>query len=228
MTYGPDIMSRAALIFLSYRFSQGAIGAQNRLLLLLEERWAPTLFHRDGLTELRRAVRQLVGDYFLDDRLHPAAAVPWTNGAIGAAAKSDAVVTNELSALFRRFDRREELEAFSSDPVALLASLLHVEHGYLTRPCGRASGDDSLRVIRRGERRDPYHSVVAAHALLARPTGRAEYDSLFRLIGHDDILVDLTSADRDALERVVTSYVDHADLTPLERARLMDLKRAQV
>lgn len=191
--------------------------------MLLEERWAPTLFNREALPELRRAVRRLVGGYFLDDRLHPAAAVPWTNGATGAAAKSEAVVTNELSGLFRRFERREELTPFTSDPVALLASLVHMDEGYLKRPRGRASGDESLRVIRRAERPDPWHSVVAAHVLLGRPTGRVEYDALFRLLGEDDVLADLTPTNRAALERVVDRFAHRAATTPDERARLAGL-----
>jgi hypothetical protein len=228
MTPTPDVMSRAALIFLSYRFSQGAVGAQNRLLLLLEERWAPALFDRDGLPAVRRAVRRIVGNYFLDDRLHPAAALPWTNGATGAAAKSEAVVTNELAGLFRRFEHREELAPFSSDPVALAASLIFMDDGYLQRPRGRDTGDTHLRVARRAATPDPWHSVFAAYALLGRPTGRGEYDSLFGLLRDNRVLAGLGPSDRRALRRVVDRFSHHSDLKPDERTRLEDAVRVRV
>jgi len=222
-----DVGSRAALIFLSYRFSQGAVGAQTRLLLLLERRWAPNLFAPDELSAVRRAVRRLVGGYFLDDRLHPAAALPWTNGAAGAAAKSEAVVTNELAGLFRRFEHREELTPFSDDPTALAASLIHMDDGYLARHQGRDSGDVRLRVERRAHTGDPWHSVYAAHALLGRSTGRTEYDDLFGLLGDDRILTGLDDAARRALKRVVDRFASGRDLDADERARLADATRAR-
>lgn len=228
MTPTPNVMSRAALIFLSYRFSQGAVGAQNRLLLLLEERWAPALFDRDALPAVRQAVRRIVGNYFLDDRLHPAAALPWTNGATGAAAKSEAVVTNELAGLFRRFEHREELAPFSSDPVALAASLIFIDDGYLQRPRGRDTGEARLRVARRAATPDPWHSVFAAHALLCRPTGRAEYDALFGLLGNDRVLAELGPFDRRALRRVIDVFSHHSHLSPGEHTRLEDAVRERV
>ena len=220
MTPASDVMSRAALIFLSYRFSQGAVGAQNRLLLLLEERWAPALFDHNDLPAVRRVVRRIVGNYFLDDQLHPAAALPWTNGATGAAAKSDAVVTNELAGLFRRFEHREELASFSPDPVALAASLIFMDDGYLQRSSGRDTGDVHLRIARRAATPDPWHSVFAAHALLGRPTGRAEYDALFGLLGDDRVLAGLGPSDRNALRRVIDRFSHHSDLNTDERTRL--------
>ena len=229
MTPTSDVTSRAALIFLSYRFSQGAVGSQNRLLLLLEERWAPALFDHNHLPAVRRAVRRIVGDYFLDDRLHPAAAFPWTNGATGAAAKSDAVVTNELAGLFRRFEHREELASFSPrsgrprrEPHLhgrrLPAAAKRPRHRRRA-PAGRPPAPATP---------DPWRSGFAAHALLGRPTGRAEYDALFGLLGDDRILAGLGPSDRSALRRVVDRFSHHSDLDADERTRLEDAVRERI
>ncbi|WP_354699937.1 hypothetical protein DSM112329_00195 [Paraconexibacter sp. AEG42_29] len=223
-----DVTRRAGLIFLSYRFSQGAIGTQNRLLLLLEERWAPTLFAREDLPAVRREVRRRVGSYFLNDRLHPAIALPWTNGKAGPASKTEAVVTNELAALFRRFEHREELVPASPDPVALAGSIVFMDDGYLRRSQGRNSNSIELRIIRESRASDPWHSVFVAHALLDRPTGSREYDLLFGLLGSEEVLEALPTVDRRILSRVIDRYNERQDLRPAHRVRLMGTLEALV
>jgi hypothetical protein len=198
----------ANLIFLSYRYSQGGIGAQNRILLFLEERFHPTLLSVDEVhsEEVRALTRKMVGGYFLNETSHPATAVPWDHASPAEFRKSALLVENELADLFGRFQDRRRIRHFSADPVGLAQSLLLMDADYLRRDDGRAGSSEALRTRVGAYSRDPYDSVFLRHGILAVSTKTPEYDYLFSAISQPVVLQHLDGSARRDLGLVLEVF----------------------
>jgi len=203
-----DIDRFAYLIFLSYRFSQGGIGTQNRMLLWLEANCHPSIFDLEHRDALLTATHQRVGAVFLSPSAHPATAVPWSDSFDAPTGKTDELVVNELAALFDRFTNHRLVAGFDATPVAIAESVIAMDLDYLTRHGGRA-GDSEELMIRVGPyRRDPFDSVFVRHALAREASKSTEFDQLFGLLATTSVISEMSATSRRALADVLDIYED--------------------
>lgn len=204
---GDDEVERfARLIFLSYRFSQGGIGTQNRLLLFMEEHLHPTMFASSHAEELLRRTHLMVAPYFLNQRVHPATAIPWEDKFSENPPKPPQLVDNELAGLFGRFANRSELAGFDSDIVGIAGSVLTMDENYLQRQGGRAGDSRSLMIKVSPYRRDAYQSLFIAHSVMGNTTGSVEYDHIFGKLATQEVLQALDQHAVGTLANVVELY----------------------
>lgn len=213
----------ARLITLSYRYSQGGIGTQNRMLRFIQERFHPALMRGPGLARTRELTHRAVAAVFLSEGAHPATAVPWDHPDPAAFRKSDALVVNELADLFARFEDPASTAAYSPDPVALCESVLVMDADYLRRPGGRAGSDDRLLVRVGAYRRDPWDSVYVRHAVLRQTTRTDEFDALFAALGIEETLRRLDTHGARVLRFVLERFIAHHPLE--DDRRLLALAR---
>lgn len=212
----PQQLSR--LIFLSYRFSQGGIGTQNRMLLYIEENHQPELFSPQVIEKVKELTHVMVGAYFLNEKLHPATAIPWEEEKPDDFRKSDVLVTNELAGLFERFVDRELLQGFSSDIVGIAESVIVMDSDYLSRQNGRASSSEKLKT-RVGEySRDPFESQFIKYGILGEPTRTVEYDDVFMRISSYSTIDKLDELTIKALHNILRIFIkEHSEYEDDER-----------
>jgi hypothetical protein len=217
----------ANLVFLSYRYSQGGIGTQNRMLLFLEENFHPDLMVGDERQMVQDLAHRTVGRYFLNQSLHPATAIPWGDPAPESFRKSGQLVTNELAGLFGRFEDRTEIAAFSGDIDGIAQSVIVMDADYLSRPGGRGGSSEKLMTRVDGYARDPYDSLYIKHAILGKRTNTVEYDTIFNRIGSDDVIRQFDAYTLRQLQFVGDVYMethqDAVDMEPIQQ--LQDLCR---
>lgn len=199
----------ASLIFLSYRFSQGGIGTQNRMLLYLEKHFHPNLMAGENSAEIRERTNRMVGRYFLNQQLHPATAIPWEDDSPEAARKTDRLVVNELSGLFGRFEDRGEIASFTDDIAGIAQSVIVMDADYLGRPRGRAGDSMALKIKVDPYPRDPYDSLYMKYAVLGRSTNTIEYDAIFGQLAQDDVIGQFDDHTRRQLQFVASVYETH-------------------
>lgn len=221
----PDdhVKAFATIIFLSYRFSQGGIGTQNRLLLYLEKHFHPELIRGPQTEQVHEATHRLVSRYFLDQQLHPSIAIPWDIEFPGPALKTELLVDNELLDLFGRFVNREVDDEFAYDPVSIGQSILTMDADYLRRPGGRGGASKQLNVVVDPFPRDPYDSFYLRHAVLGVSTNTVEYDAVFAAIDPHAILPAMNRHGLRRLHQVIRIYLDHHPTHPA-RQPLSDLQ----
>lgn len=208
----------ANLIFLSYRFSQGGIGTQNRMLLYIEENFHPGLMSGERHEEVHQITHKTVGRYFLDQSLHPATAIPWEDDSPEASIKTELLVTNELAGLFERFTDRQQIAGFTSDLPGIAQSVIVMDTDYLKRPGGRAGDSKDMKIVVSPYRRDPYESLFIRHAVLGVSTNTVEFDAIFRNLSTMETMNDLDGYTIRQLIFVVDTYLDHhPDMTNNER-----------
>lgn len=179
---------RASIIFLSYRFSQGGIGTQNRLLLHIENNYVRDLFADREIDEVKYLVHEMAGSYFLNPRLHPATAIPWEDDSPDTFVKTGQLVTNELAGLFERFRDRKSLSVFDSGLVPIAQSVIVMDADYLSRPGGRAGDSDSLKIKVSPYVRDPYASMFIGYGILKNSTNTREFDGIFHGLATEAVL----------------------------------------
>jgi hypothetical protein len=202
----------ARLLFLSYRFSQGGIGTQNRMLLYIERHHQPELFSGPNLAEVKALTWKLVAPYFLNQRTHPATAIPWADNSPEATVKTELLVRNELAGLFERFTDRSQLTTFDSSPTAIAESVIVMDADYLQRPGGRAGDSETLKIKVSPYRRDPFASIFIEHGVLGRTTHSVEFDAMFAELGDVGVLRRLDAHTLWQLQRVIAIYeARHAD-----------------
>lgn len=197
---------RANLIFLSYRFSQGGIGTQNRELLYIEENFHPDLM---GSAQVKALTHKLVGRYFLDQHLHPATAIPWEDDSPEAAVKTERLVTNELAGLFERFEDRAQIADFTSDIAGIGQSVVVMDTDYLRRPGGRAGDSEDLKIVVSPYSRDPYESLFIKHAVLGVSTKTIEFDDIFRQLAAEEVMQQFDQYTLRQLLFVINTYTQH-------------------
>jgi hypothetical protein len=208
----------ASLIFLSYRFSQGGIGTQNRMLLYIEENFHPDLMVGEQADEVKSLTHQTVGRYFLNQKLHPATAIPWEDDSPEAAVKTEVLVTNELAGLFERFTDREPIRSFTSDAAGIAQSVIVMDLDYLRRPGGRAGDSEDLKIVVSPYTRDPYDSLFIKHSVLGKGTNTAEYDAIFHMLATEPVLRQLDRYTLRQLQSVIDIYAaQHPDVAQDER-----------
>ena len=196
----------ARLIFLSYRYSQGGAGTQNRMLLYLERHHHPALFGGARTDELRVLVHDMVAPYFLNPETHPATPIPWDHQSPDMFVRTDSDVIREVASLFSRFDDRSQLATFAFSPADIARSVIAMDADYLERPGGRA-GDHEALMIRVGPYRgDPFESIYIKYGVMGRTTNTTEFDDMFRRIGSPRLLGELGSHTLSRLLRVVSIF----------------------
>ncbi|MBP7806920.1 hypothetical protein KA047_00295 [Candidatus Saccharibacteria bacterium] len=196
----------ARLIFLSYRFSQGGIGTQNRMLLFIEEHHQPELFSDMMLPLVQPRVTSMVSSYFLNEKTHPATAVPWDSEYPGDFIKTPELVTNELAGLFERFSTRDQMHLFAHDSASLAMSIISMDADYLTRPGGRSGHSEALKVKVSPYTRDAYMSLYIRHGVLKESTHSVEYDDIFSQASSHETLRQLDEPTLKQLLRVIEIY----------------------
>lgn len=202
----------ANVVFLSYRYSQGGIGTQNRMLLFLEENFHPDLMVGDSQQEVRTLTHRMVGRYFLNQSLHPATAIPWEDEFSGTFQKSEQLVTNELAGLFGRFEDRTEIATFSGDVVGIAQSVIVMDMDYLSRAGGRGGDSEKLMIRVDDYGRDPHDSLFIKHAVLGKGTNTVEYDTVFSRIGSEDTIRQFDPYTLRQLQFVGDTYLEtHQD-----------------
>lgn len=202
----------ANVVFLSYRYSQGGIGTQNRMLLFLEENFHPNLMVSDSQQEVHALTHRMVGRYFLNQSLHPATAIPWEDEFSGTFKKSEQLVTNELAGLFGRFKDRAEIATFSSDVVGIAQSVIVMDMDYLSRAGGRGGDSEKLMIRVDDYGRDPHDSLFIKHAILGKGTNTVEYDAIFSRIGSEDTIRQFDPYTLRQLQFVSDAYLEtHQD-----------------
>lgn len=204
----------ANVVFLSYRYSQGGIGTQNRMLLFVEENFHPNLMVGDGQQAVRTMTHRMVGRYFLNQSLHPATAIPWDDEFSESFKKSEQLVTNELAGLFGRFEdqNRTEIATFSSDVVGIAQSVIVMDMDYLSRVGGRGGDSEKLMIRVDDYARDPNDSLFIKHAILGKGTNTVEYDAIFSCIGSEDTIRQLDPYTLRQLQFVSDTYLEtHRD-----------------
>lgn len=208
----------ASLLFLSYRLSQGGIGIQNRMLLYIEENFHPDLLVSPQSRGVRELTHKVVGRFFLDQRHHPATAIPWEDYSTNVPIKTDTIVTNELAGLFERFHDRDQIKDFTSDIAGIAEGVIIMDGDYLSRPGGRAGDSANLKVVVSPYRRDPFDSMFIKYSILGTSTGAVEFDILFSKLADKDVLVQFDEYARRRLLFVVDTYcAHHPDLQSDER-----------
>lgn len=207
----------ANIVFLSYRYSQGGIGTQNRMLLFLEENFHPDLMVGDDQQAVRTLTHRMVGRYFLNQNLHPATAIPWEDESPETFRKSEQLVTNELAGLFGRFEDRAEIATFSGDVVGIAQSVIVMDMDYLSRAGGRGGSSDKLMIRVDDYARDSHDSLFIKHAILGKATNTIEYDTIFSCIGSEDIIRQFDPYTLRQLQFVGDAYLEtHHDVTTVE------------
>ena len=199
----------ARLIFLSYRLSQGGIGIQNRILMYVEENFHPELMDSPRAEAVKALTHKIVGRFFLDQRTHPATAIPWEDDSPEASIKTDVIVTNELAGLFGRFHDRQEIKDFNSDIVGIAQGVIIMDGDYLSRPGGRAGDSKELKVVVSPYKRDPYDSMFIKYSVLGVGTGAAEFDAIFSQLATADVLRQLDEYSVKRLKFVTETYCSH-------------------
>jgi hypothetical protein len=207
MPVSPEVTAQylASIIFLSYRFSQGGIGTQNRMLLYIEENFYPDLMKGDE--QVQALTHRMVGRYFLDQKLHPATAIPWEDDSPEAAVKTQQLVTNELAGLFGRFKNRTEIRAFTSDIVGIAQSVIVMDADYLRRAGGRAGDSEELKIVVDPYARDPYDSLFMKHSVLEKNTNAVEYDEIFQMLATEAVVSQFDQYALRQLQYVIDVYV---------------------
>lgn len=219
----PDIAQMARLIFLSYRYSQGGIGTQNRMLLYIEDQYFPEMFTPQISPKVQKGAKTLVGSFFLNEAAHPATAVPWEEPFPGTFAKTPVLVENEVNGLFERFAERNGMESFGFSPADIAASLITMDYDYLTRLGGRAGTDPVLKVKVADYHRDPYDSLFLKHGALKVSTRTKEFDEIFAVASSDSTVQELDELTSLLLLWVLDIYMGHhpetRDLEQLTRLK---------
>jgi hypothetical protein len=200
---------RANLIFLSYRFSQGGIGTQNRMLLYIEENFHPGLMGGEQAELMKARTHRIVGRYFLDQRLHPATAIPWEDDSPEAAVKTERLVTNELAGLFERFEDREQIANFTSDIAGIGQSVIVMDTDYLSRPGGRAGDSEDLKIVVSPYNRDPYDSLFIKYSVLGTSTNTTEFDDIFQRLATEETMCQFDQYTLRQLQFVIDVYARH-------------------
>ena len=200
---------RANLIFLSYRFSQGGIGTQNRELLYIEENFHPDLMGGTQVEQVKTLTHKLVGRYFLDQHLHPATAIPWEDDSPEAAVKTERLVINELAGLFERFEDRTQIADFTSDIAGIGQSVIVMDTDYLRRPGGRAGDSEDLKIVVSPYSRDPHESLFIKHAVLGVSTKTVEFDDIFRQLATEEVIQQFDQYTLRQLLFVINTYTQH-------------------
>lgn len=201
----------ARLVFLSYRFSQGGVGTQNRMLLYIESEHHPDLFDEVHVERVRRLAQEMIGPYFLNQITHPATAIPWEDDRPEAAVKTQVLVENELTGLFERFRDRAQIDGFDHSLTGIAQSVIAMDYDYLTRPNGRAGDSEPLKIKTSPYKRDPYDSVFLRHAVLGDPTRAEEFDDIFVRIGAEDVVTQLDENTLHLLLDVIDIYTSRHD-----------------
>lgn len=196
----------ANLIFLSYRFSQGGIGTQNRMLLYLEEHFHPGLMVGE---QAKALTHKMVGKFFLNQQLHPATAIPWEDDSPEAAIKTGQLVVNELAGLFGRFEDRQQIADFTSDVVGIAQSVIVMDTDYLSRPGGRAGDSEDLKIVVSPYKRDPYDSLFVRYSVLGADTKTVEFDDIFHRLAAEEVLRQLDPYALRQLQFVIDTYNYH-------------------
>lgn len=213
-----SLQHRADLIFLSYRFSQGGIGTQNRMLLYIEENFDSGIMGAGNLDQLNELTHRMVGRYFLNQKLHPATAIPWEDDSPEASIKTDQLVANELTGLFERFRDRKQIATFSSDVAGIAQSVIVMDADYLSRPGGRAGDSEALKIVVSPFLRDPYDSMFIKYSVLGTSTNTVEFDSIFRLLANNATMQQFDQYTLRQLQYVINTYTDqHPEGQPDER-----------
>lgn len=220
MSGDADAQHRANLIFLSYRLSQGGIGTQNRLLLYVEENFHPNLLDQ---SQVRNVAQRMIGRYFLNQKLHPATAIPWEDDSPEAAVKTDLIVNNELTGLFERFEDRSQIDTFTSDLAGIAQSVIVMDTDYLRRPSGRAGESEDLKIVVSPYTRDPYDSLFIKYAVLDESTHAIEYDEIFSRLAEPDIIRQFDQYSLRQLMYVIDTYGEHHPEVILD-TRLQNIK----
>lgn len=207
-----DYSHLARLVFLSYRFSQGGIGTQNRMLLYIEEHHQPNLFDEDVVPIVAPQVNTMVSSFFLNEKTHPATAVPWEDEFPGTFTKTSTLVTNELAGLFERFASKEQMHLFPHDPASLAMSIITMDLDYLTRSGGRAGDSEDLKVKVGPYSRDPFASLYVKHGILGARTHAVEFDDIFAQASAPETIEQLDSHTLKQLLQIIEIYVrEHED-----------------
>ena len=218
--YGTTAQHLANLVFLSYRFSQGGIGTQNRMLLYVDEKFYPGFMEDERVPGL---THKLVGRYFLDQRLHPATAIPWEDDSPEAAVKTPQLVTNELARLFERFKDREQIASFTSDLAGIAQSVIVMDTDYLSRPGGRAGDSENLKIVVSPYARDAYDSLFIKHSVLGKSTNTTEFDDIFSQLATEPIMRQFDQYTLRQLQYVIGVYTEQHPGTEHDE-RIMNVK----
>lgn len=221
MSDDADAQHRANLIFLSYRLSQGGIGTQNRLLLYVEENFHPNLMDQ---SQVREIAQRMIGRYFLNQKLHPATAIPWEDDSQEGSVKTDLMVKNELTGLFERFEDRSQIDTFTSDLAGIAQSVIVMDTDYLRRPGGRAGDSEDLKIVVSPYNRDPYDSLFIKYAVFSESTHATEYDEIFSKLASSNIIDKFDQYSLRQLLYVIDTYGQYHPET-LSDIRLQNIKQ---
>lgn len=178
-TIAPDYDNLSRLVFLSYRFSQGGIGLQNRMLSYIRDNSHPYLFETATITEVHPRTHAMIKPFFLNDSSHPQTAIPWDYEG-NDFVKNDELVDNELIGLFERIVDDDLMKEFEPTPRAIAIGIIAMDADYLSRPNGRSGDSDAMKVRVAPYKRDPYASMFLKYGVLGASTGAAEFDDMFR------------------------------------------------
>jgi hypothetical protein len=202
----------ANIVFLSYRYSQGGIGTQNRLLSYMEDRYHGDFMTDERAAEVHELAKTMIGPYFLNQALHPAIAIPWDDDSPEAAKKTDTTVSNELIGLFERFNDENYMSHFSHDPASIAASIIIMDADYLQRPGGRAGDSIPLKIVVDPYKRDPYDSLFIKYGVLGKDSNSLEFNALFAVVSLESTIQQLDAYTVATLLKVINHYVDrHPD-----------------
>jgi len=217
---GQFVADMARLVFLSYRFSQGAIGTQNRMLLYIENHFHPDIFEQAHVERLREKAKGMIGPYFLNQATHPATAIPWDDDSPEAAVKTPLIVTNEVAGLFERFTTaREILDGFDDNPTGIAQSVIVLDHDYLTRPGGRAGDSHALKIAVSPYARDPYESMFIKYGLNGHTTTTQEFDEIFATATSEETIRKLDPHTLALLVEVIDIYNTNHSMETTARIR---------
>jgi hypothetical protein len=174
----------ARLLFLSYRYSQGGLGLQLRLLSYMRTAHYPALLEACLRPEVQRNTRRLVGAYFSSAASHPACPMPWDEPLLDEPRWLATIVSEEMERLFAILCAPDPFAGWSHEPSCLAASIISMDLSYLQRVRGRAQGcPRSMTALRAPYRGNPFQSVFIEYAGFARGTGHRWFDALFLRVG---------------------------------------------
>ena len=213
----------ARLVFLSYRYSQGGIGVQSRLLLHVQDEHHPDMFQEPLIHDVKRHTHKLVGAFFMNQVVHPPLPYTWDHSPAEDGERSQANAYDDVEGVFEKVLASTEDEEYAHDISSITRALVTMDLSYLLRMNGRADVNDAPSKDRESYPKDPFESQFISYAILGKSTTTPEYDLLFEQVGNLANIEQLDDHTQIEIEQILAVYLrEHAE--PVNSQKLEDIQ----
>lgn len=208
----------ARLVFLSYRYSQGGIGIQSRLLLHIRDQYQPGMFEEPLVQEVKQTTRKLVTAYFMNHTAHPPLPYTWEDTLPDNGERSPANAFDDVEGVFERVLGATDDEVYAHDILSITRGLVSMDLSYLSRKNGRADVNDKPSNDTKAYPKDPFESQFISYSILGRSAMSPEYNQVFSQVGADSTIQQLDEQTWYELQQILAIYTrEHPTMLPNER-----------